>query len=271
MIAPRSSAISGSSPSSRRARVERRRARARGASAAARVARARRDRPVGDEAAEMVDADEIEERERAPQPLDPPAVAAAPQRRPVVERVAPPLARAAKASGGAPAHGAALEELAGGRGGRRSPARRRAAGRRSARTPRSAAYARSAVHSRSKRTWSRPRARPPASRAQSSIQNDSRARNAVLLGARDRRRADRRAARGSTRTPSAAGRGSRAVGRAERQHLPPRLAGGGEPVDERVGVAAEPPEGSEVMCSCTPLERERFERRCSAAARRRVV
>ena len=46
-----------------------------------------------------------------------------------------------------------------------------------------------------------------------------------------------------------------AVRGSERQHLPPALAGGGEPVDEPVGLAAERPPGSEVMWSWTPLER----------------
>ena len=35
-------------------------------------------------------------------------------------------------------------------------------------------------------------------------------------------------------------RRARAVGRAERQHLPPRLPGGGEPVDEAVGRRTQP-------------------------------
>ena len=32
-----------------------------------------------------------------------------------------------------------------------------------------------------------------------------------------------------------------AVGRTQRKHLPPRLPGGGQPVDERKSLAAEPP------------------------------
>jgi hypothetical protein len=64
VITPRSSAMSGSSPSSARARRTAR-APARAASArAARRARAR-DRPVGDEAAEVVDPRQVEELERA--------------------------------------------------------------------------------------------------------------------------------------------------------------------------------------------------------------
>ena len=59
---------------------------------AARVGRALGHRPVGDEAAEMIDPGDIEERERASQALGPPAVAALLQRRPVIQRVAPQLA-----------------------------------------------------------------------------------------------------------------------------------------------------------------------------------
>ena len=55
------------------------------------MARAARHRPVGDEAAEVVDPRDVEQLERAPQALGPPAVAAPLQRRPVVQRVAPQL------------------------------------------------------------------------------------------------------------------------------------------------------------------------------------
>ena len=48
--------------------------------------------PVRDEAAEVVDAGQVDELERAAEALDPPAVAGRAQRRPVVERVAPELA-----------------------------------------------------------------------------------------------------------------------------------------------------------------------------------
>src|SRR5204862_7278333 len=58
-----------------------------------------RDRPVGDEAAEVVDPRRIDELERAPEPLDPPAVALDTVRVPVVERVAPVLAGASERVG----------------------------------------------------------------------------------------------------------------------------------------------------------------------------
>ena len=48
--------------------------------------------PVGDEAAEVVDAHEVVELERPAEALDPPAVARRAHRRPVVDRVAPALA-----------------------------------------------------------------------------------------------------------------------------------------------------------------------------------
>ena len=93
VIRPRSSAITGSSPSSRRGGAEERLARAGQPVTGARVelVRALRDRPEGGEAAEVVDADEVVEREHAAQPLDPPAVALARDRVPVEERIAPVL------------------------------------------------------------------------------------------------------------------------------------------------------------------------------------
>ena len=73
--------------------AEERRARAAPPAAAPRRRVALGDRPVGDEAAEVVDPREVDELERAPEALDPPAVAASRRmRRPVVERVAPELA-----------------------------------------------------------------------------------------------------------------------------------------------------------------------------------
>ena len=72
--------------------VEHRAARPAPPAAAERVARAGRHRPVGHEAAEVVDAREVDELEGPPQARHPPAVAAPLQRRPVVDRVAPQLA-----------------------------------------------------------------------------------------------------------------------------------------------------------------------------------
>ncbi len=112
VITPRSSAISGSSRSSVRAAcVEHRAPRPALPAPGQRVLRARRHRPVGDEAAEVVDARDVEQRERAPQPVDPPAVAAALHRRPVVERVAPQLALVGVGVGRRARHRAGLEQL----------------------------------------------------------------------------------------------------------------------------------------------------------------
>ncbi len=72
--------------------VEHRPARAAHPAPTARVLRRRRHRPVRDEPAEVVDPRDVEQRERPPQALGPPAIARALQRRPVVQRVAPQLA-----------------------------------------------------------------------------------------------------------------------------------------------------------------------------------
>ena len=61
------------------------------------------DRPVGDEAAEVVDAAYVDEFERAAEALAPPAVAGRAVRGPVVERIPPDWPDALSASGGAPA------------------------------------------------------------------------------------------------------------------------------------------------------------------------
>src|SRR5688572_20088225 len=61
-----------------------------------RGARARWDRPVRDEAAEVIDAQKIEERELPAEAVDPPAVTTRPKRGPVVERAAPALAARAE-------------------------------------------------------------------------------------------------------------------------------------------------------------------------------
>ncbi len=91
VITPRSSAIRGSLPSSARAASS-------GAPSGPRrqrPARASRascgDRPVGDQAAEVVQAHDVEQLDRASHPLDPPAVALTLHRRPAVDRVAPAL------------------------------------------------------------------------------------------------------------------------------------------------------------------------------------
>ena len=110
-MTPRSSAISGELAELGRRGVEDRAARPALPVPGQRVAGPRRHRPVGDEAAEVVDAGEVVEVERAPQPLDPPAVAAPLQRRPVVERVAPQLALVGERVGRRAGDGAGLEQL----------------------------------------------------------------------------------------------------------------------------------------------------------------
>ena len=113
----------------------------------------------------------------------------------------------------------------GARGGRPTPARRRSARRRSAARRARRRSARSAAHSRSKRTWSATAPRPPK-RAQSSIQNALRSRNARA----PRPATTARAAASASSPGHAANADARLVrravpvGRPERQHLPPRLA-----------------------------------------------
>ena len=75
VITPRSSAITGSGPSSASAASKSARARARRPPSLARVSRPRRHRPVAGEAAEVVDAEQSTSSSTRPHPLDPPAVA----------------------------------------------------------------------------------------------------------------------------------------------------------------------------------------------------
>src|SRR5207237_6180283 len=71
----------------------------------------RRNGPVGDEAAEVVDATEIDELERTPEALPPPAEASRPIDGPVVQRVPPALAARAESVGRSSGHLAAREQL----------------------------------------------------------------------------------------------------------------------------------------------------------------
>ena len=239
-MTPRSSAMTASSPSSRSAARNSARARPAEPAPADGVARALRHRPVGDEPAEVVDPRHVEHRERAAQPLDPPAVAATVQRGPVVDRVAPELALRGV---GVRRH-AGLQTGAGTAratsGGRRRRARRRSARRRSSRTPRSAAYARSA--------------RPLAVEADLVVEGSAGramldpALDPVGLALAEGIRlvaAHRRVGVGEQPGPGRERRArlvrrAVAVGRAERQHLPPRLPRGRQPVDERVRVVVQP-------------------------------
>ena len=60
------------------------------------------DRPVAREAAEVVDPEHVDERQHAPHPVDPPAVARPRHRLPVVERVPPQLAEVVQSVGRRP-------------------------------------------------------------------------------------------------------------------------------------------------------------------------
>src|SRR5690242_154106 len=70
-----------------------------------------RNRPVGDEAAEVVDARDVDELERPCEALDPPAEAGPPMLGPVVQRVAPMLPVRVQRIGRCAGYLAAREEL----------------------------------------------------------------------------------------------------------------------------------------------------------------
>ena len=226
MITPRSSAISGSVAELARGRRRTARGPGRAASVPPRASSARRPGTAqyGDErrgsgrSARGRRASNI-----AAEALDPPAVAAPLQRRPVVERVAPQLAEVGVARRAARRPRRRRGRARGARRGRRCRARRRSGCRRSAARRARPRSARSAPHSRSKRTWSAT-APSPANASQSPIQYASRARNASLLGGASPARRDRRAARPGREGRRRLVRRAVLVGRAERQHLPPRLA-----------------------------------------------
>ena len=132
VITPRSSTISGSGPSSASA------ARNTGVAGAALPEPrdgglgALRNRPVGDEAAEVVDPHQVDELEATPEALRPPAIPAPLQRRPVIERIPPELARGAERVGRRAGDETPPEELRMERVVGAARARRRSAGRRSA-------------------------------------------------------------------------------------------------------------------------------------------
>jgi hypothetical protein len=202
------------------------------------VARALRHGPVGDEAAEVVDAGEVVEVERAPQALDPPAVAAPPQRRPVVERVAPQLALVGVCVGRRARHRVVAEDL------RMRPVVDRAGrdiDRHIADQPHAALLGMRAQcrplavepHLVGHRAAPSPLADPvrvALAEVQIRVLRHRRAR----VGKQSRPCRERR--RGLVRR-------SVPIRRPERQHLPPRLARIGEPVDEPVRFATQPSTG----------------------------
>ncbi len=175
----------------------------------------------------------------AAQALDPPAVAAAAQRAPVVERIAPQLSRRHRRCRAGRRRRSRAERARGAPRGRRCGRRRRAGCRRS--TARRVRPRTAGARSTRARSAPGPAAAPaPAKRSQSEIQEACAARNdasSPALTAACRVGQEARPARecGARRI----GR-PRAVGRAERQHLPPGLPCGGEPVDEAVGRRTQP-------------------------------
>ena len=213
-------------------RVEHGAARARAPSARREASRAPRGhRPVGREAAEVVDAGEVEELEGAAQALDPPAVAPAAQRGPVVDRVAPQLALVGEGVGRDAGHDVVAEEL--------GPADVVGAAGRDVdgHVADQAHAALVGVHAQCRPlaleahlVVDRPRA---AGEGRPVVDPEAVALAEVLALGRRHRRV------GIGQEPAPRGEGRRrlvgralAVGRAERQHLPPRLARRREPVDE---------------------------------------
>ncbi len=238
VITPRSSATSGSSPSASRAASNGARPRTALPGALERVLGVGGHGPVGDEAAEVVDAGEVEELEDALEACRPPRVALPPQRRPVIERVAPELALVGERVRRHAGHGAGLEDLrmrelvgralgdvdrdvadqlhpaVGGVGAQGAPF----------------AVEAHLVVERLQAGEGDP-VLDPAGRALAEVQPLRGGHRRVRLAQQLRRRGER-------------GRGLVGrvvlVGRPERQHLPPRLARVGEPVDPRVSVRTEP-------------------------------
>ena len=177
----------------------------------------------------------------AAQALDPPAVARSLGARASRRADCPSAGRVADSvSGGAPATSPRAEEL-----GVRDDARRCRQRRRSARRRRCARRARARSRAApSTRARSEPgrRARPLPGERRPVARPERVPRDEVLDVLRGHARARLGEQRGRRRrTPTTALYGEPAVvGRAERQHLPPRLAGRREPVDEAVRLLAEP-------------------------------
>ena len=199
------------------------------------------DGPVGDEAAEVVDSRQIEQVECAPQALDPPAITPPPQRRPVVERVAPQLALVGERVGRHARHVTVLEQL--GVGAVVGAAGRHVDGD----VPHDAHVALGSMASQ----------RAPLA-IEAHLVRDGAARR-HSLPVRDPVRVPvaevelLRLRYGRARLGEQPGPGGErrarlvwrpvAVRRPERQHLPPRLPGIRQPVDEGVGLGAQAPAG----------------------------
>ena len=238
VMTPRSSAITGSAPSSRAAASNTARPGPAAPAPAARVGRARGHGPVGDEAAEVVDPRDVEEIERPAQALGPPAIAAALQRRPVIQRVAPQLAEVGVDVRRRARHLAAAKQLgvrevvgAAGRDVDRHVADQADAGLRRVGAQR-APLAREA-HLVGDRLAAAREALPVVD-----PERLARAEGLDLVVANLSAGAGEQASPGGERRAGLVRR-SRTIRRTERQHLPPRLPGALQPVHEAVGVVAE--------------------------------
>ena len=210
--------------------------------------------PVGDEAAEVVDARRVDELERAPEALDPPAVAGARASRASRRAGCPRAGRSRSSRRAARPRPRPRGRAPGRRGGRRSRARRRSARRRSA-TRASSSRTRGAPSTRARsapgrRARRRRRTRPSRRPSTGGARRSSRPRP------RSPPRPARRAGRASTRTPRRSGRASRArpAGRAggSATTTGPRRA---SQSTKRYASSPSRPPGSEVGWSRTPLER----------------
>ena len=241
VITPRSSAISGSSPRTSRAASNGARPGPRfqepdkANSASAGTAQKAR------EAAEVVDPRQVEELEDALEARDPPRVALTTQRRPVVQGVAPQLALVGEDVGRDAGDGARLEDLGVrelvGRLGRdvdRDVADQLHAALLGVRPQRGPLAVEADLVIQSVLARERQPVLDPVGGAFAEIQ-------ALGSGNRGRGRAEQ-LRRGGERRRRFVGRVV-LVGRAQRQHLPPRLAGRGQPVDPGVGVRTEPSGG----------------------------
>ncbi|HEY0415066.1 MAG TPA: hypothetical protein VGC78_01660 [Gaiellaceae bacterium] len=194
---------------------------------------AARDGPVGDEAAEVVDARQVDERERPAEPLEPPAEAVGAHRPPVVERVAPQLPGLRERVRRHARDEAVLEE----------PAVRTVVGAVPGDVDRHVAEDPDAAVARVRAQL------PPLAIEPDLVLDRASVRGPVVdpvrvalaeLGHLLRTHAGAGSGEQLRRSRERGGRHVRRpslpLGRPERQHLPPPLARRGEPVDEAVGV-----------------------------------
>ena len=237
VITPRSSAITGKDPKRVACGDERRGARAALPGPRGGHVGVGGHRPVGREGAEVVDPHEVEELEDPPEPGDPPRVALAPRRGPVVHRVAPELPVGGERVRRDARHEAGLEQLGVGAfvGGVGRDVDRDVADQTHAAVGGIPAQRRPfAVEAHLVVQGRLARERDPVLDPVGGLLAEQ---PALVVG-------DGRVRIGQQRGRSGE-RGVRLVrravfvGRRQRQHLPPRLAGRGEPVDPRVGLRTE--------------------------------